>query len=64
MRNIFIALSWAAGLILLPLTARSGLVDMATIKTITPVLTVFAALHLTARNRGSRCLPKRTGGAA
>lgn len=64
MKNIFIALGWATGLIPLPLAARSGLVDMATIKTITPVLTVFAALHLAARNRGSRCLPKCTGGAA
>lgn len=63
MKNVFIALTWAAGLIFLPLTARSGMVDMATIKTMTPVLTVFAALHLTARNRSSRCLPKRTGGA-
>ena len=64
MKNIFVALSWAAGLILFPLAARVGLVDLATIKTITPVLTVFAALHLTARNRSSRCLPKYTGGAA
>lgn len=64
MQKIFVALGWATVLILFPLAARIGLVDMATIKSMTPTLTVFAVLHLTALNRGSRCLPNCISGAA
>jgi hypothetical protein len=63
MKNIIIALGWAAGLILLPFAARRGLVDIDTIKTMTPMLTVLAVLHLTARNHSSRCLPRCSRGA-
>ena len=55
MKTVLIAIGWAAALILLPLLARTGLSDAATLAGLAPLLTVLAVLHITARSGGSRC---------
>ena len=55
MKTILIAIGWAAAMILLPLLARTGLFDAATLSGIAPTLTVLAVLHITARSGAARC---------
>ena len=47
-----IAIGWAAAMILLPLLARTGLVEAGTLKDFALVLLVFAVLHISALGRG------------
>ena len=56
MKTIAIAIGWAAAMILLPLLARTGLVEAAALKDLGLVVPVLAVLHISALGRGRiRC---------